>query len=410
MSQRVLTGHVGWRRLCAALVTATVAVVGVFMIAGSAGAASPAARADAALDRALARLVTMRGGPPGVVAVIQRGRRRAVFNHGVADLRPRRRIDIGDRWRIASVSKAFNGAIALRLVAQGRLSLDDTIAERLPDLPDAWGEVTLAQALQHVSGLPDYTFDPEFARTISAHPRQPVPSESLLKYVEDEPLNFAPGSAYHYSNSDNQVVALLAEAATGLSYDQLLEALVLDPLRLRHTRMPAGYRMPAPFVHGYDNNVRGRRADVSEFLNVSYIAAAGGIVSSPLDLTRFVRAYAGGRLFGGATRARQLGFRPGGGSDPPGPGANAAGLGLFRYRTRCGTVYGHTGNFLGYTTFVAASPNGNRSVTVQASTQLNHDPLLGVRVGSLAAFRALRHSWELGVCAARAAGSSRFTG
>jgi D-alanyl-D-alanine carboxypeptidase len=237
-----------------------------------------------------------------------------------------------------------------------------------------------------------------------------VPSRSLLRFVENEPLKFAPGSAYHYSNSDNQVVALFAEAATGLSYEQLLGALVSDPLRLRHTVQPAGYRMLAPFVHGYDNNVRGARADLSEVLNMSYIGAAGGMVSSPLDLTRFVRAYVGGKLFGGATRARQLRFRPGGGSDPPGPGANAAGLGVFRYRTRCGTVYGHTGNFFGYTTFVAASPDGKRSVTVQATTQLNYDPLLSSHSGSLAAFRALRHSWELGVCAALASASSRFTG
>jgi hypothetical protein len=102
-------------------------------------------------------------------------------------------------------------------------------------------------------------------------------------------------------------------------------------------------------------------------------------------VTSFVRAYVRGKLFGGAIQARQLRFRAGGGSDPPGPGANAAGLGVFRCRTRCGTVYGQTGNVFGYTTFIAASPNGNRSVTVQANMQLNPDPLLGVAQGSLAA-------------------------
>ncbi len=407
MTGRLAVGYMGKRRLLAALVTVAVAVAGAFAAAGSAAAMSPAARADAAFNRALARLGTMPGGPPGIVAVIQRGNRRVVFKHGVADLRTRRPINVGDNWRIASASKAFSGAIALRLVAQGKLNLDDTIAERLPGLPAAWGQVTLAEALQHTSGLPDYASSPAFGRFASQHPRQAVPPQSLLGFVGGEPLSFLPGSAYHYSNSDNVVVALFAEAVTGLSYEQLLAELVTDPLGLRHTLLPAGYRMVAPFVHGYDNNVRGRRADESEVLSMSYTFASGGIVSSPLDLTRFVRAYVGGRLFGGATRARQLSFRPGGGSDPPGPGANAAGLGVFRYRTRCGTVYGHTGNIFGYTTFVAASPNGKRSVTVQASTQLNYDPLLGTRVGSLAAFRALRHSWELGVCAALASGARR---
>ena len=166
--------------------------------------------------------------------------------------------------------------------------------------------------------------------------------------------------------------------------------------------MPLGYRMASPFVHGYSNNARGSRDDVSEVINMSLVWAAGGIESVPLDLTRFVRAYGGRKLVGGTTRAAQLQFRQSGGSDPPGPGHNAAGLALFRYRTRCGTVYGHTGNIPRYTAFLASSPDGRRSVTVQASTQLDWDPLLNVREGSHAAFRALRHTFELGVCSALA--------
>jgi D-alanyl-D-alanine carboxypeptidase len=53
----------------------------------------------------------------------------------------------------------------------------------------------------------------------------------------------------------------------------------------------------------------------------------------------------------------------GGRSSPPGPGANSAGLAVFRYRTKCGTVYGHTGNFPGYVQFAAASRDGSRAVT-----------------------------------------------
>jgi hypothetical protein len=66
--RRIRVGYAGGRRLRAALVT--VAVVGVYATGGTAGAASPAARADTALNHALARLVNMPGGPPGVLAVI----------------------------------------------------------------------------------------------------------------------------------------------------------------------------------------------------------------------------------------------------------------------------------------------------------------------------------------------------
>ncbi len=107
-------------------------------------------------------------------------------------------------------------------------------------------------------------------------------------------------------------------------------------------------------------------------------------MSSPGDLTTFVRWYA---------RRAQNRFRPGN-SEPAGPGKNEAGLGVFRYRTRCGTMYGHTGNFLGYTAFIAASRDGRRSVTIQVSTQVD------ARAAPRPVYQALRRAFALGVCAA----------
>ena len=59
--------------------------------------------------------------------------------------------------RIASVAKAFSGAVALHLVAAGRFGLDDQIAQRLVGMPAAWGAVSVRQMLNHTSGLPDYS-------------------------------------------------------------------------------------------------------------------------------------------------------------------------------------------------------------------------------------------------------------
>src|SRR5215211_4501891 len=145
------------RRVSANRLLAAAVVVAVLAPSAS-GVQSNAA--DGRLDRALSRLVSMPGGPPGVVAVVQRGTQRIVLKHGVAARSPRRSIALGDHWRIASVSKAFSGGVALTLVGRGRLHLDDTIGQRLPGLPKAWRKVTLAQALHHTSGLPDYSTSP----------------------------------------------------------------------------------------------------------------------------------------------------------------------------------------------------------------------------------------------------------
>jgi D-alanyl-D-alanine carboxypeptidase len=345
---------------------------------------------DTALRRAVEALPRQAGGPPGVIAVVQRGAQRRVFTAGVANAVTRAPIRLGDRWRIASATKAVTGAAALRLVQQGRLSLDDTIARRLPSLPAAWGRVTLAQLMQHTSGLPDYAESEQLRQyAITGRPAEPA---TLVGFVSDRPLRFAPGSRYEYSNTDNIVVAMFIEAVTGLSFERVLDQLVLDPLSMRYTSLPLGIRIQAPYVHGYTFQ-GARREDATEGLDMSLVWASGGIISAPLDLTTFIRAYAGTRLFSGATRARQRTFVPGA-SDPPGPGVNSAGLSIFRYRTRCGTVYGHTGNINGYTAFIAATPDGRRSAVVQASTNLS------VGTGNQRAFAALRATFELAACAA----------
>jgi D-alanyl-D-alanine carboxypeptidase len=72
----------------------------------------------------------------------------------------------------------------------------------------------------------------------------------LLSYARKR-LNFTPGSRYKYSNSDNIVVGLMVQAATGETYPGELRARVLAPLGLARTSLPRGTALPAPFVHGY---------------------------------------------------------------------------------------------------------------------------------------------------------------
>src|SRR5918993_6047072 len=174
------------------------------------------------------------------------------------------------------------------------------------------------------------------------------PPEKLLTYLYNNipPLRFVPGSKYQYSNSDNIAVALMAEAATGKSYEDLLRELVFRPLGLKKTSLPRGPNLRKPFIHGYDNDPSQQPPDdLSEVLASGWFWASGGMVTTPSDLNAFVRGYVGGDLFDLKTRARQRKVFEGGASDPPGPGKNSAGLGICRYETRCGTVWGHTGNY-----------------------------------------------------------------
>ncbi|MER6349435.1 serine hydrolase domain-containing protein [Streptomyces sp. NPDC001595] len=356
-----LGARLGVAALVAALLTPTASAV---------AEPSPAPHSDAVLRRQLEALVRAPGGPPGIIAVLRDEHRTRVVRAGVAELGTDRKPQVDDHMRIASTAKAFSGAVALSLVDRGELSLDDTLRERLPRLPRAWGAVTLRQLLHHTSGLPDYSEDPEFLEILLADPRHRFDSRRLLDFIADEPLRFRPGSRYQYSNSDNIAVALMAEAATGTRYERLLKELVYRPLGLRNTSLPQGYRLPEPYLHGYDVTPGEPPEDVSEILSASGVWASGGIVSTPADLTRFIRGYASGALYGRDEVREQRRWIPGA-SEPAGPGRNDAGLAVFRYTTRCGVVLGHTGNFPGYTQLMAATPDGSRSLTFSATTQIN---------------------------------------
>jgi D-alanyl-D-alanine carboxypeptidase len=379
------------------------AVVSVPYLAGRSAAfgKEKAENADAALDRALQKLVTIKGGPPGVIAVIQRGQHREVHAFGVRNIERGLPMRVDNHMRIASASKAFSGAVALSLVSKGKLSLKDTIGELLSDLPKppprAWAEVTLRQLLNHTSGLPDYFEDPDLQKALQASPTKAPRPEKLLAYAYDHKprLLFDPGSRYHYSNSDNIAVALMVEAATGRTYERQLQKQVYGPLGLEKTTLPRGPNLKKPFIHDYDVR-EDPPEDISESIAAGWAWASGGMVSTPADLNEFIRAYVGGELFDGRTRAKQRRVVEGGDSGPPGPGENSAGLGIFRYETRCGTVWGHTGNFFGDTQFMAASPDGRRSATVSINTRLVPT------FGDPQAYKALKHAWNLAVCAALA--------
>jgi D-alanyl-D-alanine carboxypeptidase len=347
------------RRRCSIVVAGLLAASCI----GLAAPTAPAATRPLEVQRELERLVEAPGGPPGAIATMFRDGHLTVLRAGRADVKRRRPPRPTDHMRIASVAKAFSGAVALNLVRAGDLGLEDTIAQRLAGVPAAWGAVTVRQMLNHTSGLPDYTQSKGFAKQAKNDPRGFVSPQKIIDWVRADPLEFAPGSRYEYSNTDNIVIGLIAEAVTAEPYGQRLEKVVFGPAHLRQTSFPTKVALPNPFIHGYVVAPGEQPTDVSTFLSPSGAWASGAIVSTPGDLNAFIRSYLGLKFFSRAEQRQQMQWVPGGESSPPGPGRNSAGLALFRYQTKCGTVYGHTGNFPGYVQWAAASANGSRAVT-----------------------------------------------
>ena len=221
--------------------------------------AAPASGATSGrLKRQMTALLEAKGGPPGVIVTIRRGRQTTVLSGGRGLIGSNRRPRFRDHMRLASVAKAFNGAVALRLVGDRRLSLNDTLGKLRPDLPAAWHGVTRPPAAQPHQRAARLHEVPAVLRPAGARPGRlrGSPSE-IVSWVARDPLDFPPGARYGYSNTDNVVIGLIAERVTGRSYASLLRSFVFRRLRLNATSFPSGTALPGPFIHGY--SAGGRR-------------------------------------------------------------------------------------------------------------------------------------------------------
>lgn len=361
----------------AALLASVFALAGVLLLAVLTGAGErPAHAADAEavatgkrLNRALTQVVRVKNGPPAVAVLIHRDGTNRFFRRGFARVKTRTKPTARLHLRIASVAKAFNGAIVLRLASQGKLRLSDRLGKWVPNLLPKARRATVGQLLHHTAGLPEYIQNERFIALLQANPHRYMTPRQMVGFVRDEKLTHRPGAKYQYSDTDNIVAGIIAEKASGKSYDRLLSEVGRQSGGLPGTSLPRTAKMPRPVFRGYTVVPGGPLEDDTEVMNPALAWASGGIVSTMSDLGKFFRAYVGGRLFGpGVTEAQRRWVR--GESGPAGPGVNWAGMSLFRYRTHCGTVYGHTGNFPGYRVFAASTADGRRSVVWVANSQI----------------------------------------
>jgi D-alanyl-D-alanine carboxypeptidase len=342
---------------------------GLTLSGGLAARAGADQQTRKAFQSSLAKVMKAPEGPPGVSVLIVRNGHRQYFAKGRGNVPARIPPSLRQAFRIASVSKAHSGAVAFSLIARGKLRLSDTIGELLPGLLPRASRVTLAQVLHHTGGLPDYIRDKEFIKKLVERPSRYMTPRQLLWFVKNDKLDFKPGTRYNYSDTDNIVVGLMAEKVTGMSYEKLVRRLIGRKVGMKRTTMPRTVAMPKPFLRGYEIAPRKRPEDVSRVINPALAWASGGLVSTLPDLSRFIRGYVGRAFLGPRLKMAQRRWIKGS-SSPPGPGINSAGLGLFRYRTRCGTVFGHTGSFPGYRIFTASSRDGRRSIAYVANAQI----------------------------------------
>jgi D-alanyl-D-alanine carboxypeptidase len=337
---------------------------------------------DAALAQALDQAVAD-GAPGAILSVTIPGRGTWAVARGLADrggevMTPRH------RFRIASITKTFIAVVVLQLVQEGWLSLDHTVHHWLPGLLPAGRSITVRQLLRHTSGLEDY-MDSAFMRQVLREPERAWRPRDLVAYAVAQGQVFPPGARgrWHYANTNYVVLGMIVERVTGTTLDHELRYRVIDRLDLRDTFMESGSAPLPGLAHGYQ-----RRKDLTG-LDMSFAWAAGNMVSTAADLTRFAQALFAGELLGQAMLAEMTAYGATGGG-----GWSQTlryGLGLMEETLRAGDttfgVSGHTGMLGGYRTALWHLPD--RGVTVVAALNLHSaNPTLLATAGLAAALAA----------------------
>jgi D-alanyl-D-alanine carboxypeptidase len=370
------------RRVFAVLALAVSTAVAPILSASATAtpAVSGAEGQRAQLERLARELVA--AGAPGVVVRVDDGSGRLVeIAEQAGWTRRDHLLGAGDEFREASNTKTVMAVLVLQLVAEGRLALSDPVAKWLPGEVPGGEAITVRMLLNHTSGLFDYTEDPVMLPSFLGKGRPWTSAELLAVGVRHDPL-FAPGTKWSYSNTNYAAIGALLERVTGASLADLVRDRVARPLHLRHTYYATDATWHGRHAHGYEPDAAhmppGVPAELRDFAGTrhdghvdvsdndpSYGAAAGAMVSTAQDWSRFYTALLSGKLLPAAQLTQMLTTVPM--DQPDGPGY---GLGIQTGATPCGTIWGHDGGIPGYLSTNATDRTGTRTATMLVTTEL----------------------------------------
>lgn len=219
-----------------------------------------------------------------IVCVNKKGYQSKYYTSGYKNREKKIPADPNALFKIASVSKLYKAVAVAKLVSDGKLSLDKTLLDYLPNLKgkiEYADKITLRMLVKHRSGIPDYVSTPNYW----AHPKET--SDEQLDLVLDKPANFKPDKKYQYSNTNYLLISRILNRVLGYGTFQYIQEAILNPLNLKHTfgsiqdvnidDLMSGYYV------GYDTDLKTNNV--------------GSILATAEDLSIFIRALNDGSVF-----------------------------------------------------------------------------------------------------------------
>lgn len=279
---------------------------------------------------------------------------------GLGDIKTGVRRNLNDKIRIGSITKTFVATVILQLSDEGKLKIDDKLSRFYPDYPNS-ENISIRQVLDMTSGIPDYIDDSVVTKSFFYDRLDKYTPEEIYEITKRMKPYFPPGTAWHYSNGNYNILGMLIEKLTGNKVNAEIENRIIKPLGLKNTSFPLMPYMDGQYSHGYMKNEFNKTND--EITDVTVIDpsitwAAGAMISDFDDLKIYSEALANGSMISKSAQSERLKFVKTGVTDFLEYGLGIASVGGF---------IGHNGGITGYNTSMYLHPDLKAQILVSVN-------------------------------------------
>lgn len=291
----------------------------------------------------------------GAVLVGEKGKIVHAKGYGMANMEWAIPVQADTKFRIGSVTKQFTAAVILQLAQEGKIKLDGKITDYLPDYrKDTGDKVTVHQLLNHTSGIPSYTSNPEFFPKVSRNPYSVV---DFVKTFSSGDLEYEPGTRFKYNNSGYFLLGAIIEKVTGKTYETVLKERIFEPLGMTNT----GYDKHAEIIpkraSGYQKTADGYVN--AAYLDMSLPYAAGSLYSTVEDLYKWDQALYEDKILSAASKTKM--FTPGLSNYGYGFGIAEQPIGKTGEKTK---LIAHSGGINGFNSLLTRLPDKQQTIII----------------------------------------------
>ena len=205
-----------------------------------------------------------------------------------------------NKFQIGSITKQFTAVLILKLEEEGKLQLTDSIQKYIPEFPNKGNSITIEHLLTHTSGIPEY-FDWD-----KHHEKwdQFYSPSALMELIKDEPLDFDPGDAFEYCNSNYLLLGILIERISGDSYNDFLHEEIIDKIGMNHSSAKYSFSQIDSLALGYTRS--NGQIELADIEHRSWAYSAGNIISTVDDINIWYTHLFDGEIISQSTLERAL--------------------------------------------------------------------------------------------------------